>query len=115
MESLHFLLALPGFMIGMLMFTRVGYLLINFLGLEPGVTKAQEQDADRRKKYFYGATVFLCSWLLVFGGVSVYLWLARLDSPGWFWFFTGIAATPTVTIPSVLHYWKQSKDQGQIN
>jgi len=104
------LLIFPGFIIGILIFSIVGNLLINILGLEPSVTGAQEQDVKHKNRDIYGATAFLASWLLIFGGISIYIWLLANQASGWFWFFVGIAATPAITVSSILRWWKVNRD-----
>jgi hypothetical protein len=112
MNSLFFLLSVPGFIVGLLLCTRVGYLLMNIPGLEPvSETSDEAQDPIRQRRELRTVIIWCCSWLILFGVAAIYLSIYQVGSPGLFWFICGVAIATVIVVPPSLVAYLREKDQ----
>lgn len=93
---------LPGLFVGFLAFSRINHLLQAFIKPEATSDIAQAPDASLTRIEVIGTVAFAVCWSLLFGGLAYYLLTEHGSSPGWFWFFVGIATTPIVIFPATL-------------
>ena len=98
----YLLLILPGLFIGFLSFSRIGHLLQAFIKPEANSDTARTPDASLTRAEVIGTVAFAVCWSGLFGGLAYYLLTERGSSPGWFWFFVGIATTPIIIFPVTL-------------
>ena len=96
------LFLLPGFFVGLLVWTRVAHLLQAFSGVD-GESKTRESEAPAwTRKQILAVIAWIVGWVAVFGGLAYYVLGLHGALSGWFWFFVGAAATPGVILPPVL-------------
>ena len=98
----YLLLILPGLFVGFLAFSRISHLLQAFIKPEANSDTVRTPDASLTRVEAIGALAFAVCWLGLFGGLAYYLLTERGSSPGWSWFFVGIAATPIIIFPATL-------------
>ena len=100
------LLALPGFLVGLMLMGRIAHLAQVFL--EP----AREPDTDSAErlprpsvslKLVLGTLAIMAGWLAVFGALALYARSWESGAIGWMWFFVGMAAGPCVLLPLTLY------------
>jgi len=114
MDPLLILLALPGFIIGNLFFSRIGHLIAIAVGLAPtGALDVQYNEARSRKDLVTTIT-YLCSWIVLFGGITTFFFFNQPAQWAWFWFFLGVTATPLLTVPILLQILKQRGESENI-
>ena len=96
------LLMLPGLFVGFLVFSRIGHLLQAFIKTDTNTEEAPTTSTSLTRLEIFGAAAFVVCWSGLFGGLAYYFLTGRGSSIGWFWFFTGIAATPLIIFPAAM-------------
>ena len=103
MSSLYPLLVLPGLMAGLQLWTRIVRLMLWATGATSTTNPSPTVRVSVRKQLFFLAALVGC-WLLIFASLIFYVY-GHAGSPGWSWFFGGVAATPAVVFPSGVAIW----------
>src|SRR5262245_35643320 len=103
MIPLYTLLAFPGLMVGLLLWARVVHWILVATGMRSSTKPAPTVRVSFRQQVLLLA-LLVCSWLLVFAGLTIYVY-GHAEQPGWRWFFGGVAATPIMVVPSNVIAW----------
>ena len=103
MNDLYPLLALPGLMAGLQVWTRIVRLILWATGITSTTNSAPAVRVSARTQLLLLASL-VGAWLLIFVGLTSYVY-GHAVSPGWSWFFGGVAATPAAIFPSGLALW----------
>ena len=98
-------LALPGLFVGLLIWSRVGHLLQNFVGVDSKNDAAKGKHSASTRHQIRIISMFVAGWLAIFSGLAYYVFSTRGEATGWFWFFIGIITTPGVILPPLLFFW----------
>ena len=107
MNSLYPLLAFPGLMAGLQVWIRIVHSMAMLIGISSSTNPVPAVSvAFHRQVLLLG--ILVGAWVLVFVGLTYYV-NGHADSPGWSWFFGGVAATPAVVIPSGVRTWLRAQ------
>jgi hypothetical protein len=114
MSSAYFLLLLPGFWVGLFVWSRMNQLFLVAVGLKYDMSLPPPSDEDTLMRWFLLFLVTLVAvYLILFGGLAYYF--RQVGSPGWSWFFLGAAATPCLMVPAVLWARRLHKRRAATN
>ncbi len=107
MNSLYPLLVVVGVTAGLQVWTRIVRLILMLTGIDSTTSPVPAVSVSvQTQVLLLGALV--STWLLVFVGLTFYVY-AHANSPGWSWFFGGVAATPVVIFPFGLATWLRAR------
>src|SRR5687767_2503508 len=102
MNSLYLLLV-PGSLAGLLVWAGVVRLIILVTGISSTTNPARTvRMSDQKQLFLLGTLVGI--WLLVFASLTFYAH-GHAESPGWSWFFGGVAAAPAANLLIVIATW----------